>query len=179
MASLVVVTPIDPTQIKLNDDDEATVVDEDKCKDDLDQFNHPRLRRVLILSELLRRQCGVDLAYTYAVPDRVMDVNRWCEMYSSIHTTGLLDFLSSGWSRWSALSEEEGDNGNKRPLISSNAPLLRDTNEQRASKSALGQMSYYCTDIETPGECIILLISCLICCSTCFLPTSSQCSSFL
>ncbi|KAL7580924.1 hypothetical protein ACA910_005743 [Epithemia clementina (nom. ined.)] len=154
MSSLTVLTPIDPSDIKRTENHEIVLGKQDKYNDALDKFNHPRIRRLLILSELEKRTKQNDrdnakTTTTFVVPSEMMDLPQWMKTYSSIHSSGVLDFLATAWTRWS--DYQEGlDEDQKRPLMSGNSPLMRDINEQRPSKHPIGQMGYYSTDLDTP-----------------------------
>jgi acetoin utilization deacetylase AcuC-like enzyme len=116
--------------------------------DQLDPFNHPRERRVLILDCLRRHEHAADVAIV-TIPnagDAAFD-----EMYGSIHSPGLLELLRTGWSKWQALGEDGQVPSAKlgTGIVPINMPLPRVSTE-RPSQHVLGQMGYYCTDNCTP-----------------------------
>ena len=152
ISSVAVLTPFHPSMIEQTEDEKATVSDMDQTKDALDQFNHPRQRRALILSELqARSQENSSLDATFEVPTEIMSVKEWMELYSPSHSQGLLTFLASAWSEWDSF--QQGRSGSRKThLFSGGAPLFRDMDNQRPSQSVMGQMGYYCTDSHTAGE---------------------------
>lgn len=154
--ALVVVSSITPNEIE-RDGGKPVISSEEHANDALDDFNHPRYRRGLILQSL-QENYGDKVSFTVpsAPKENLGD-------YLCIHSHGLVEFLSSAWTTWEALGEEGQDPSSalkittskhtiKPPtpaLIPINAPLGRDP-YQRPSKHVAGQMGYYCTDSCTP-----------------------------
>jgi acetoin utilization deacetylase AcuC-like enzyme len=122
----------------------------------LDDFNHPRYRRSMILKELAKHP---NVAFEApAQPSANLNA------YENVHSPRLVEFLTTAWDRWEALGEEGQDPmcnfpfiGEKEeinqhvtlPLISGNMPLPRDP-YQRPSKNVMGQVGFFCTDTCTP-----------------------------
>ena len=161
----------------------------DKAKDDLDGLNHPRLRQALILSEFYVRHQNhathdivplVDIVVVGEPVDLKQLQQEWMELYSLVHSDRLLQFLVSAWSQWcsfyhapSPVSEPvakdkngEDDNGPKPTppltLAVGSSPLPREDSsrfEQRPSQHVVGQMGFYCTDVDTPGTYKSILLS--------------------
>lgn len=136
---------------------------EEQANDALDEFSHPRYRRALIL-QALQETSGSQVSFCVpAAPAANLDD------YLSVHSHGLIDFLSSAWRKWDGLGPEGQDPSGALlvtttatsstisaanatptpPLIPSNTPLGRD-HYQRPSKHVIGEMGYYCTDLCTP-----------------------------
>ena len=105
---------------------------------------------------------------------------QWLELYSLVHSDRLLQFLVSVWSQWcnfyhapSPVSEpvakDKNDNDDKGPkptppltLAVGSSPLPREDSrrfEQRPSQHVVGQMGFYCTDVDTPGTYKSILLS--------------------
>ena len=152
--SLAIVSSITPQQIVKDDDGLPKSSTEEQANDALDDFNHPRYRRALILLALEEHYAEKVSFCVPPMPAANLDD------YLSIHSHSLVEFLSSAWTTWDALGEEGQDpigalstattNKPSTPaLIPSNAPLGRDL-YQRPSKHVIGQMGYYCTDTCTP-----------------------------
>ena len=132
--------------------------DTDELNDRLDCFNHPRLRRALILQELYN---AGDLVFDFDTPSkRCQDLSA----YASVCSERLLTFLSAAYDQWHALGQEgqdsmgilkgdslQDDNDDSRspPLIPGNVVLHREK-IQRPSKNVLGQVGFFCTDLCTP-----------------------------
>lgn len=153
---LTVVSNITPDQISIDNDGKPEISQEHKADDALDHFNHPRYRRALILLSLQHTQVSLDdpNVISFAVPhEPAPDL----KAYLDVHSSGLIEFLSSAWDTWGALGEAGQDpSGSKSSpshkvpaLIPINTPLGRDHNH-RPSKHVIGQMGYYCTDNCTP-----------------------------
>lgn len=157
-----VVSKITADSIELNEDGSPKISAEDQALDSLDDFNHPRFRRALIL-RALQEHYGDKVSFV--VPSRP---ERDLQSYDCIHNKDLLDFISTAWTRWEGLGEEGRDPASSLitsdssssdtgiiksivvpALIPINMPLGRDGN-QRPSKSVMGQIGYYCTDTCTP-----------------------------
>jgi acetoin utilization deacetylase AcuC-like enzyme len=170
-ASLLVVSRLLPEDISKKDDGEPILEDVDHCNDSLDDFNHPRYRRALILDELQRRQKA---ATTSENNDNnnihfVKPVGPAPDLtaYRNVQSAGLLEFFTTAWDRWDALGPEGQDpmaslnmvtmagghdsptsstvTAKTPPLVPGNVPLPRDA-YQRPSKNVMGQIGYYCTD---------------------------------
>eukprot|EP00934_Nitzschia_sp_Nitz4_P008460 Nitzschia sp. Nitz4//scaffold89_size161592//79860//81173//NITZ4_002381-RA/size161592-processed-gene-0.225-mRNA-1//-1//CDS//3329559625//8450//frame0 len=157
-AKLCVVSRYKPETIPLNSNGEPNLDDASKFNDGLDDFNHPRYRRLRILEQLgVRASQQKPIIECFAPSGPASDLSP----YSVVHRTELLEFLSSAWDRWNAMGEardpmctvvttaDDGTEHKAWPLIPGNVPLLRHP-YQRASKNVMGQMGYYCTDTCTP-----------------------------
>jgi hypothetical protein len=145
---LTVISPVSDWRSQDRTDDEVK-------NDDMDSFNHPRLRRLLILQSIMSERGHVE--YVCSEPsDDGLDV------YKTTHSDGLLQFLDSAWSAWADLGEEgrdpsgwspefKGDaSAQIPPLVPTVVPFHRAANRQRPSAHVLGQVGYYCTDTVTP-----------------------------
>lgn len=156
--SLTVISCITPQEIATDDDGLPVISSQQQANDALDDFNHPRYRRALILQALLQHDAAE--AVSFCVPETpATSLND----YLSVHSHGLVEFLSSAWTVWDALGEAGQDpsgalsltsstdeaQASTPALIPSNAPLMRDS-YQRPSKHVIGQMGYYVTDSCTP-----------------------------
>ncbi len=156
---LTVISSIVPHEIATDEEGLPVISPEEQANDKLDDFNHPRYRRALILQALACRD-GKERVSFCVPPLPATDLNG----YLSVHSNGLIDFLSTAWEKWDALGEAGQDPSGalsagssneqvtKAPtpaLIPSNAPLMRDEN-QRPSKHVIGQVGYYATDCCTP-----------------------------
>ena len=139
--------------------------------DGWDEFNHPRYRRAMILWELAGRsvyESGTKAGQTrvgFSVPKPPTEETLSRLEFFSVHSNGLLEFLSTAWKKWDALGEEgqdpmstlkhnltddaDGETRATPPLIPGNVPLPRDPN-QRPSSNVMGEMGFYCTDTCTP-----------------------------
>jgi acetoin utilization deacetylase AcuC-like enzyme len=144
MPSIVVLTPVLP----FNDQNEIVLSEQDQQRDALDEYNHSRQRRALILQEL-RTRPRIDIQLCTPPDDKTDWVTR---IYSKVHSTELLQFLQTAPARWEALG-----NAGQDPIASLGAglipiciPLARTTASQRPSQHVVGQMGYYCTDNCTP-----------------------------
>lgn len=142
--NLTVLSRIDPSSHEVD-----SVSEEDIRKDDMDDFNHPRQRRALIL-QALRGRTGVSMEGVGPADS--------LNVYEKVVSPGLLEFLETAWSRWEGMGEGGRDalgsmatamSNGVPPLIPGNIPLPRD-HIQRPSKHVIGQMGYYCTDTCTP-----------------------------
>lgn len=126
--------------------------------DALDDFNHPRRRRALILDCLSKStRSSVDI--------RIVHKSIGLEFYALVHSKRLLQFYQNAWKSWVALGKDgrdpsgclnndatTTDSATPPPLIPSNVPLFRRDNgpEQRPSKHVMGQIGFFCTDTCTP-----------------------------
>lgn len=145
---LTVVSPVSDWRSQDRTDDEVK-------NDDMDSFNHPRLRRLLILQSIMSERQHVEYVCSEAADDGL-------DVYKSTHSDGLLQFLDSAWSSWAGLGEEgrdpsgwspefKGDaSENIPPLVPTVVPFHRAASRQRPSSHVLGQVGYYCTDTVTP-----------------------------
>jgi acetoin utilization deacetylase AcuC-like enzyme len=152
MPSIVVLTPVLP----FNNQNEIVLSEQDQQRDALDEYNHSRQRRALILQELRTRQ-GIDIKLCTPPEDDDDDDDDdetdWLtRIYSKVHSSALLQFLQTAPARWEALGTAGQD-----PIASLSAalipiciPLQRTTASQRPSQHVVGQMGYYCTDNCTP-----------------------------
>jgi acetoin utilization deacetylase AcuC-like enzyme len=155
--------------------DEATgqpiISASEQQSDDMDPFNHPRLRRALILTALKEKYAGTD-TLTYICPETSKaTLNNNLDLYKSVHSEGLVTFLSEAWKRWDHLGEEGQDDmcvmetltvtpdmvstdtvtittkHVSKPLVPGVVPFNRDPHfNQRPSGNVMGQVGYYCTD---------------------------------
>jgi hypothetical protein len=150
--TLVVIAPMLPGSVPMDESGTKPVIStEDQAADALDTFNHPRFRRALILKTLEANSDQISFQ-TPAAPEPNL-----ARMYATVHSEGLLEFLTTAWSQWDGLGEEGRDPGasldlgqvGAKPLIPTNTPLPRDAH-QRPSKNVMGQIGYYCTDMCTP-----------------------------
>lgn len=153
MTKLIVIAPLAPESIKLDEEGATVLSAEEKEADEQDRFNHPRIRRTLIL-KAIEAKGGSDVSFITVAEPFEVDLNK---VYSHIHSNGLLNFLTTAWKTW----EDYGDDGREPgaslgsststipPLIPLNVPLPREAHE-RPSKSVIGKIGYYCTDLCTP-----------------------------
>jgi acetoin utilization deacetylase AcuC-like enzyme len=130
--------------------------DADEINDNLDAFNHPRLRRALILQAMYKTE---DSVFTFDTPKApCQDFNS----YRTVCSERLLDFLSDSYDKWHALGDEGQDSlgimkkasineedDRSPPLVPGNVVLHRDK-AQRPSKNVMGQIGFFCTDFCTP-----------------------------
>eukprot|EP00977_Amphora_coffeiformis_P006049 scaffold1294_cov167-Amphora_coffeaeformis.AAC.30 len=151
-SSLLVISPLDTSALQVDEDGKPVVSEAEHRLDSMDPFNHPRLRRALILQQLLKnhQEDGLEMEF-----HQVKGENDWTKVYEKVHTKGLLEFLSTAWDRWNALGTEGQDPSGGRDstsgfvLVPSCMPLPRDP-WQRPSQHVIGQMGYYVTDDVTP-----------------------------
>jgi hypothetical protein len=140
----------------------------DQLSDDMDPFNHPRLRRALIMTALKEKYAGTDIMQ-FICPETSKAAS--LDKYKSIHSEGLVTFLSQAWKRWDHLGEEGQDDmcimetltitpdvvstetvtvttkHVSKPLVPGVVPFNRDPQfQQRPSANVMGQVGYYCTD---------------------------------
>ena len=151
---LIVLSHLDVDSLLYSNDGEPILPEAEHEKDSMDRFNHPRLRRALILKALSGKKKS---SIQFTKPPIAKDLS----IYKPVHTGGLLDFLQTAWIQWESLGQEgqdpsgcltphhQLDGGQTPPLIPSNMPLPREP-FQRPSKHVIGQMGYYCTDCDTP-----------------------------
>ena len=103
---------------------------EDQRNDSWDEYNHPRYRRVLILTELAQRTFlkgnGTRLAYFMTPPLPADDQqqtkqhkqqkqdpsNNNLHAYLRVHSPDLIDFLETSWKRWDELKDVGGQDPN-------------------------------------------------------------------
>lgn len=130
--------------------------------DSLDDFNHPRYRRLKILEEFQKRKLADSgEAFHCVSPD---NCSNDLLPYQNVQSKELIEFFSTAWDRWIALGPEGQDPSSALPtpsqqdspeehitfpLIPGNTPLPRER-FQRPSKNVMGQIGYYCTDTCTP-----------------------------
>jgi len=151
-----VVPVILPRLASIDDDLGYGISEKDKINDKMDDFNHPRMRRAIIVNSL--RDSRTDIRFEEGQKDLV-SVKTIFEVYSEVQSTDLIDFLTSGWEQWLKLGPsgwdpsgclaESSTTENPPPFILGNTPLHRIRN-QRPSKHVLGKMGYFCTDTCTP-----------------------------
>lgn len=158
-SSLLVVSRYLPEEIKLENKGvtekqggEPILSEADRRNDAMDDFNHPRYRRALILKELSKKHRLVQ----FMKPSKsVKDLSA----YRIIQSEGLIDFFETAWAQWDDLGQEgqdpmtalstTEDAGRSPPLIPGNVPLPREQ-FQRPSRNIMGKVGYYCTDTCTP-----------------------------
>ena len=152
---ILVVSLFHPEAIELDGGSEPVLDDTATRNDSLDDFNHPRYRRAIILRELSKRGDGI----VFETPFRpAKDLTA----YQNVHSERLIQFLSTSWERWDALGSAGQDPanalslmGNKQedcstpPLIPQNYAIPRDP-YQRPSQNVMGQIGFFCTDTCTP-----------------------------
>ena len=130
---------------------------------DVDEFNKPRLRRDIILSSLRTRDED-DVTVTFTAVPKDGEVLSLVDLYSCVHDTSLINFLTTAWERWEGMSlngQLDRDNihpsyrlQNKDetvvpPLVSSHS-AFRSEEFERPGVNVMGQIGYYCTDQITP-----------------------------
>jgi acetoin utilization deacetylase AcuC-like enzyme len=159
---LLVLSPVD-----VKDDDWKNITAKQELLDGMDSFNHPRIRRIHIL-EALRQKASVavpTIAFECVSSKETHDAAAQLDaVYSRVHSTGLVQFLSTAWDRWESYGSEGQDPSGclssltttptvfvAPPAVPVNMPLQRELfTQQRPSKHVSGQMGYYCTDSVTP-----------------------------
>jgi acetoin utilization deacetylase AcuC-like enzyme len=153
-SKLIVVAPLVPERIRLDETGAIMLSAKEKEADDQDRFNHPRERRALIL-KAINAKAGSQVRFVAVDEPEGIDL---AELYSVIHSEGLLGFLTTAWNTWEEYGEEGRDPGaflgsgftsHVPPLIPINVPLPRDIH-QHSSQSIIGKIGYYCTDLVTP-----------------------------
>lgn len=138
------------------DDKPLAVSEGEQLLDKLDEFNHPRERRVLILQQMMQRRQQASLDMEFVCCDNDDDDNKdkdWTKVYQKVHTEGLLTFLSTAWEHWQSSGQDPiggRDSTVGLVLVPICTPLPRDPCPQRASNHVIGQVGYYCTDVYTP-----------------------------
>jgi len=173
--------------------DEIVLDEDSKRNDDWDDFNHPRRRRALILRELYQRFEGSSNGgqrelpkIVFETPESTRDQSESSDtdfskssldLYLKVHSSGLINFLSTAWKDWESLGQKgrdpscvpfaslllenpdgEGENATPPrtpPLIPCNFSFPREhdasrDHPQRSSKNVMGKVGYYCTDTCTP-----------------------------
>ena len=146
-AALLIVSPLDVSALTLDADGKPILSDAEELLDKVDDFNHPRIRRALILQQLRQIQKEGKHELDFCVSESSPEED-WKVVYESVHTKGLLDFLSTAWERWEASGKDPSgglESVAGLVLVPSCHPLPRDV-IQRPSKHPIGQMGYYCTD---------------------------------
>ena len=153
--AVIVLAPIEPGSIRMDASGTIPVISpHDKAADDLDTLNKARFRRAVILKTL--EACAQSDMISFQTPPS--PEQHLTKAYADIHSEGLLQFLTTAWSRWEALGEDGrepgcsldlGQEGLKNALIPDNTPLPRDP-YQRPSQNVMGQIGYYSTDKYTP-----------------------------
>jgi acetoin utilization deacetylase AcuC-like enzyme len=153
----------------------------DIFNDGLDNFSHPRLRRLYILHELWKRQHnGHPVRFDVLVPQNPDDdvYKEALDLVKVVHSSGLVEFFQHAWELWDQMGKEGRQDPLSSmassptlaspPLIPLNTSLHRDhLGFQRPSQNVMGQIGYYCTDLCTPifANCLaeicldILLVS--------------------
>jgi len=162
--SVLVISRYLPEDIEMEKDTQTPILsDIDAHNDSLDNFNHPRYRRGLILMELAKRQQQQSSSIQFKKPESpAVDFS----IYRNIQSEGLIDFFETAWTIWDDLGEEGQDpmsslvsststtttttkSSTTPPLIPAVVPLPRDP-YQRRSNNVMGQIGFYCTDTVTP-----------------------------
>jgi acetoin utilization deacetylase AcuC-like enzyme len=124
--------PVIDVDRKVDDDDDNE--NSSKRNDGLDDFNHPRKRRNLILRELYSRQqrqnndVNTNANVVFQTPTSTTTTttttanhnNDNIDLYRKIHSDGLIDFLSTAWKQWDSL----GDLGRDPSCIPSSSLVL-------------------------------------------------------
>jgi acetoin utilization deacetylase AcuC-like enzyme len=154
---LLVVSRYLPEDIPSSTEGTPELTEHETKDDSMDKFNHPRLRRGLILHELKKRQQNTDSnAIEFVKPDTASP-NDGLKVYENVQSSGLIDFLSTAWEQWDAMGPDGQDpfasmaalSSGTPPLVPGNVPLPREP-YQRPSKNVMGKIGYYCTDTCTP-----------------------------
>lgn len=145
MSRLVVLTTVLPAYDK---DNNIVLSAADQQRDALDEYNHSRQRRARLLQELQLRS-SAEIRQCDPSQEDLSDI--FTQVYSPVHTEGLLHFLQTASDQWTA--EQQDDSCAK--LIPIATPLMRTNQQQqqqqqKPSQHVLGQMGYYCTDTCTP-----------------------------
>lgn len=148
---ILVVSPVDPHSLQLDENGNVVVTEAEQLLDATDDFNHPRLRRALILQQLLKMKEDKFPGIQFQVTE---SMEAWTDFYKDVHSKDFLEFLSTAWDSWTALGGEGKDLPGRKTksgflMVPLNMPLHRDS-LQRSSKHILGRMGYYCTDFATP-----------------------------
>lgn len=173
--SLVVVSPIDVSTFDDTKDGSpapAKLSDSQQLLDQADDFNHPRIRRLLILQQLLLQQNSMqtqgdgggsssDHHIQFEVATALEEEQEdWTRVYAAVHTRGLLNFLTTAWERWQ-ISGQDPSGGLETTsgflLVPSCQPLPRDPT-QRPSSHVIGQMGYYCTEGTCALRCVCEIV---------------------
>jgi acetoin utilization deacetylase AcuC-like enzyme len=161
MPNLVVLSAVPPPAASVN----SNVEKDQHALDHLDEFNHPRQRRDLILAAL--QQDGDEGAVefwqcpsSFSTDDPDESSSLLHTVYSGVHSEGLISFFETAWQQWLALGESGRDPIGCHPssdhddaipsLVPACTPLLRTKAKQRPSRHVIGQVGYYCTDTCTP-----------------------------
>ena len=164
-SKILVVSRYHPDDIGWNNEKQEPVLDSiSERNDNLDNYNHPRYRRALILTELAKRKnCNDqrDIEIDFEAPPKPADD---LSIYKAVHSSRLVDFFQTAWKLWDDLGEEgqdpECNGGGESPgestetyvspaLIPGNVPLQREPH-QRPSRNIMGQIGFFCTDTCTP-----------------------------
>ena len=86
--------------------------------DQLDEFNHPRYRRVMILEEIYKRSKCRNVNF-----DCPLEPAANLDLYQKIHSNRLIDFFLNAWKRWDELGADgqdpmcNGGGGDNRILL--------------------------------------------------------------
>ena len=131
---LIVLSSVPPPPLSVSDDnsDDATSItpptkSTEYVLDQLDDFNHPRQRRDIILNTLQQEQCKCKIdaecnfEIIFDVPSSVQvksstslesgnDISTiFHDVYSTVHSTPMLTFLESAWKKWLELGPDGRD----------------------------------------------------------------------
>lgn len=152
--SILVVSLFRPEVIEIEEDGEPRLDHAAKRNDDMDLFNHPRYRRAVILKELGKYADAEGIVFENP-PNPLSDLTA----YQNVHSERLVEFLSTAWKRWHDLGVhgqdeafshgDDDDDDTTSSLVPGSHILPRDPH-QRPSKSVMGQIAFFCTDIITP-----------------------------
>ena len=94
---LVVLSHLNVHSLKYKDEGQPILPEVEQRKDGMDLFNHPRLRRALILQALKKRSSNSMIRFV--APPIANDLS----IYALVHTEGLLAFLLTAWTQWESL----------------------------------------------------------------------------
>lgn len=154
MAPVVAVTSLLPDEAKFSQDGKPIMPDSEAKLDAIDDFNHPRVRKVHILNALHSKYKDVVSFEKPTAP--LKDIQN---LYRETHTSGLLTFLVEAWKKWVELGDGRDPASSSRsegaqavpipPLVPGSVALPRESH-QRPSKNVMGQIAYYSTDLITP-----------------------------
>ena len=117
-----------------------------KINDEMDDFNHPRRRRALILRQLYQRCKTMTTTTTKSVATKIYfetpasakkniendnDDYNPMDLYRKVHSQGLMTFLSTAWKEWEAL----GQNGRDPSCIPFHSLLMEDDSSSSSNSN--------------------------------------------
>jgi acetoin utilization deacetylase AcuC-like enzyme len=170
---LVVLSNVDAYSIKYNDSSflDPVLDPAETTKDDLDQFNHPRQRRAIILGAIRNKKERynnsdyLSIRIETVTPSSLLEnghTTNIMDVYKNVHSPNLISFLVTAWTRWVDLGERRDpsgchavgttnthDDSQVPALIPLCFPFPRDPH-QIPSDNVMGQVAYYNTDTVTP-----------------------------